>query len=389
VKKLLAPVVLLALASCAADGPRYSHVAFASASAVEDVLAAARPKPARDGRVVLITLDGVRAEDVFNGADPSLKPGAKVGQYENPEALMPRTYGLVKTRGVALGADRPGCGTVRTANGANVSLPGYLEIFTGRKTRCRDNACAPTDQSTVLDEVADAGLFPVASIGSWQVLDHAVASGKSNVLVAAGARRWPGARPVMGGHLEELVVAGERSEPYPGHLGYRPDVYTAAIALEYLRTQVPTVLHVGLGDTDEYAHQNQYRAYLDSLAEADRFIGKVAETLDSMGDIGARTTVIITTDHGRNADFQHHGSASASSARTFMIAFGGRVPVQGVACSKRDVTLADIAPTVREVLGLPRDMNVDAGSPIEEVVGPDKVERVAGSAHVGDVRAAR
>lgn len=388
-KKLIAPAVLLALTSCAADGPRYSHVAFASASGVEDVLAAARPKPTKDGRVVLITIDGVRAEDVFNGADLSLKPGAKVGHYTNPEALMPRTYALVKARGVALGADRPGCGTVRTASGANVSLPGYFEIFTGRKTRCRDNACAPTDQSTFLDEAADAGLHPVASIGSWQVLDHAVSSGKSNALVAEGARRWPGARPVMGGHLEELVVAGERSEPYPGHPGYRPDAYTAAIALEYLRTQVPTVLHVGLGDTDEYAHQNQYPAYLDSLVKADAFIGKVADTLDAMGDIGKRTTVIVTTDHGRNADFQHHGSASAAASRTWVVAFGGRVAPQGVGCAKRDVTLVDIAPTVREIIGLPRDMHVEAGSPIEEIFGPDEVERVAGAARASGARAER
>lgn len=388
-KKLLAPVVMLVLTSCAADGPRYSHVAFASASGVEDVLAAARPTPTKDGRVVLITLDGVRAADVFDGADPSLKPGAKVAQYKNPEALMPRTYALVKARGVALGADRPGCGTVRTASGANVSLPGYLEIFTGRKTLCRDNACAATDQTTVLDEAVDAGLYPVASIGSWQVLDHAVSSGKTNVLVAEGSRRWPGARPVMGGHLEELVVAGERSEAYPGHAGYRPDAYTAAIALEYLRTQVPAMLHVGLGDTDEYAHQNQYAAYLDSLAKADAFIGKVADTLDTMGDIGKRTTVIVTTDHGRNADFQHHGWASAAAARTWVVAFGGRVAPQGVACPKRDVTLADIAPTVRELVGLPRDMHVEAGTPIEEVVGPDKVERVAGAARVTGGRAER
>ncbi len=369
-KKYLAPLVMLALTSCSvAGGPRSSQVAFASTSGIEDVLAAARPRPTKDGRVVIITLDGVRAEDIFDGADPTLQPGAKVAHLTKPEALMPLTHRLVQTRGVALGADRPGCGTVRTASGMNVSLPGYLEIFTGRKTRCRNNSCPPTDRATVLDEAADAGLYPVASIGSWEVLSHAVSLGESNVLVAAGARRWPGARPVMGGRMEELVVAGERTEPFPGHQGYRPDVHTAAIALEYLRTQVPAVLHVGLGDADEWGHRNQYATYLDAIAKSDAFIGKVADTLDSMGDIGARTTVVVTTDHGRNKDFQHHEAASATSARTFVIAFGARVAPQGVACSKRDVTLADVAPTVRALLGLARDMNVEAGSPIEEIVG--------------------
>ena len=42
------------------------------------VTAAPQAGPANDGRVVLVTLDGVRAEDVFDGADPSLRPGSKV-----------------------------------------------------------------------------------------------------------------------------------------------------------------------------------------------------------------------------------------------------------------------------------------------------------------------
>ena len=79
------------------------RIAFASTDNIEDVLAAARPKPTRDGRVVLVTIDGVRAEDVFDGADPSLRPGVQVTHLTRPEAVMPRTYRLVASRGVALG----------------------------------------------------------------------------------------------------------------------------------------------------------------------------------------------------------------------------------------------------------------------------------------------
>ena len=102
---------------------------------------------------------------------------------------------------------------------------------------------------------------------------------------------------------------------------------------------------------------------------ADAFIGKIADTLDEMGDVGARTTVIVTTDHGRNRDFQHHGALSMTSARTFVIAFGARVASRGVACPSRDVTLADIAPTIRVLVGLRPDTSPDAGRPIEEIVG--------------------
>lgn len=378
-------VSVAALASCVDH--THPRLAFASAGTAEEApmpvlpgFEVPAPKPTNDGRVVLITIDGVRAEDVFDGADPTLRPDANVLHLTRPEAVMPRLHRLVANRGVALGADRPGCGVVRTASGANVSLPGYLEIFTGRKTRCRDNGCARTELPTVLDEAAGAGLT-VASIGSWDYLDRAVSSfghgpgvplPPSKVLVAEGTGRWPGPRPATGGKMNLLVAAGESADAFPGVGKYRPDVHTSAIALEYLRTASPAVLHVGLGDADEWGHRNDYAAYLGAIGMADAFIGDLADTLAEMGENGARTTVIVTTDHGRNRDFQHHGAFSLTSARTFVIAFGARVTPRGVACPSRDVTLADIAPTVRSLVGLPPDTSADAGRPIDEIAGPQR-----------------
>jgi hypothetical protein len=382
-------MAVVGLPSCVDHGQ--SRLAFASADAFEDLpmpaAAAGQPKadPAKRGRIVLVTIDGVRAEDVFDGADPSLRPGSDVASFRRPEAVMPRTYRLVATRGVALGAERKGCGAVHTASGANISLPGYLEIFTGRRTRCRDNNCDRTTSPTVMDEAVHAGIAPVASIGSWEILDRAVsnrsfpithASGADPsmpapvpMLVAEGTQRWPEPRPITNDVLEQLVAVGERAEAYPGHGRYRPDASTTAIALEYLRSAKPAFLHVGLGDPDEYGHRNDYPAYLSSIGEADAFIGKVADTLDAMGELGARTTVIVTTDHGRNRDFQHHGAYSLSSARTFVLAFGAHVATRGVACPAHDVTLADIAPTIRVLTGLPSDPSRESGHPIEEIVG--------------------
>jgi hypothetical protein len=294
---------------------------------------------------------------------------------------MPRTWALVAARGVALGADRPGCGAVHTASGANVSLPGYLEIFSGRKTRCADNTCARTDRDTVLDEAAAAG-FTVASIGSWEVLDHAVSRGGIGVFVSEGRQRWPAPRP-LAGNLERLVTAGEHAEAFPGAGRYRPDVYTAAIALEVLRTSAPEVLHVGLGDADEWGHRDDYAAYLRALRDADAFLGDLADTLATMGEAGAHTTVLVTTDHGRNRDFRHHGAFSPSAARTFLFAFGDRVQPQKSVCLAHDVTLADIAPTVRALLGLAADPARDAGQSITEIAPPPTSYLAAASGGAG------
>ena len=95
-----------------------------------------------------------------------------------------------------------------------------------------------------------------------------------------------------------------------------------------------------------------------------------------MGELGARTTVIVTTDHGRNTDFRHHGAWSASSGRSFVLAFGGRVAPQGVVCPSRNVTLTDIAPTMRALMGLRSDPSSD-GRTIAEIAPPVAVARGA------------
>lgn len=377
-------VSALPLASCTDHG--HARIAFASTAGMEEsalapppAVAPPRATPTTDARIILVTIDGVRAEDVFDGADPSLRPGTRVDELAHPGAVMPRLHRLVTTRGVVLGADRSGCGSVRTASGANVSLPGYLEIFTGRKTTCRTNRCGRVETPTVLDQAALAGLAPVASIGAWEVLERAVSKGGTGVLVAEGAQPWPGPRPLAEGKMDALVADGEHAEPFPGVGHYRPDELTMPIALEYLRTAAPRVLHVGLGDADEWGHRNEYPSYLEAIGRSDAFIGKLAEQLSSMGEVGARTTVIVTTDHGRNRNFRDHDSYSFSAGRTFIAAFGAHVPVRGVACPTRDVSLADIAPTVRAILGLAPDASPDAGRPIEEIL-PARDQRVAGGA---------
>jgi hypothetical protein len=274
---------------------------------------------------------------------------------------MPRAHALVAAHGVALGATREGCATVHTAGASNVSLPGYLEIFTGHASRCLDNRCAQVEE-TVLDEAARTGSLGVASIGSWSELTRAVSGGDSGVLVSTG-HSWPDAAPT--GRLGELVAAGRTADPYPGHDDYRPDAATAAIALEYFRVAKPALFHIGLGDTDEHGHRDDYPSYLAALRRADDVIGSIADILATMGPDGEKTTVIVTPDHGRNSDFRDHGVFRPESGRTFVLAFGGRVAVRGVGCPTRDVTLADIAPTIRVLMGLPRDRASGAGRPIE------------------------
>lgn len=334
----LCVLALVAVFGCGdrKDEPRTDEPSFSSMPALTGA------------RVVLVTIDGVRWQDVFRGLAPG-EGGA-----------LPRTRALVALRGLAIGGDIPGCDTMHTASGSNVSLPGYIEIFTGHPSRCLDNDCSAV-RSSVLDEAARAGVPGVASIGAWPTLRRAVSGGAPGVFVAEG-RAWPSDTSAR---LAPLVAAGEHADPMPGTGDYRPDAATAAIALGYLRDAKPAFLHIGLGDTDEWAHRADYPAYFAALQHADAMIGDLADTLDAMGDEGRATTVLVTTDHGRAASFVDHSMLRPESGRTFLLAFGGHVPKRGVTCAGRDVTLADVAPTVRVLLGLPEDRAAGAGRPLE------------------------
>jgi hypothetical protein len=289
-------------------------------------------------RVVLVTLDGVRWQDVV-AANAELE-------------LLPRIYEGVAEGGVIVGASsRPGCASVRATSGSNVSLPGYLEILTGRPTGCTHNYCPATTTPTVLDVAANSGVSGVASFGSWPTLGRAVSNGRAQGLFLSEGQ------------------GKERVNPFPGPAGghYRPDRYTAKAALAFYRERQPRLFHVGLGDTDEQGHRADQHGYFEAIKEADAIVGQLMDAVEDAGHASS-TTFIVTTDHGRAANFRDHGPGVPAAARSFVIAFGGGVQAGGVTCAKQEHTLADVGATVRALLDLPPDASLQAGRPIEEIV---------------------
>lgn len=372
-----AVVVLSMLAACRGSPPPPAEDVRPPAEDPEPLPPAEppeRPEPTRTAianelSVIVVTIDGVRWQDVFTGGDPFLAPNGELDAYADPLILAPRIHELSAT-GVALGAGQVGCGVVQAHGTSNLSLPGYLEILGGRATPCRSNACPRTDVPTVLDDANRAGLGPVASISSWETLERAASHGDAGVLVSAGSRSWP-SEP-LSKELAIFAEMGVRSGPYPAPGGaYRPDDVTARIALEYLRAASPRLLHVGLGDADEWAHRGNYVGYLNAIHAADTFIGELADLLEQRGTL-ASTVVMVTTDHGRARDWRRHGGGYPESRRAFLFAFG-KVANPGTRCASRDVELMDVGATARALLGLPQPRGApDVGRPIREVVEPKR-----------------
>jgi hypothetical protein len=326
-------------------------------------------EPADEAAVILVVLDGTRWQEVFVGADPQLAAEAAVPAVP-ADALMPHLHALVADRGSALGA--PGHGPPIAASGPNfVSLPGYTEIFTGRRTHgCADNDCAPARVPTVMDQARALASGPsdVAVFASWEKIERAASVDPASLVVSTGRYATSHEDSLQDDAVtRDYLQRGAQADPFPGHGDFRPDRFTAAIALRYLETRRPRLMFLGLGEPDEYAHRGDYAGYLASLRAADATLGDVFAALGRMGTRGEHTTVLVTADHGRGRDYRVHGRAFPESARVWLVAAGGGIEARGLAHATRPHCLADVAPTVRALLQLPADVAPAAGAPLDEL----------------------
>jgi arylsulfatase A-like enzyme len=278
---------------------------------------------------------------------------------------MPNMHRLLDGAAVAVGA--PGHGAEMAATGPQfISLPGYLEIFTGHPDPlCGSNACGRPPAWTIADEVFDAsGPDDVAIVTSWPNIARAASADPNRFVLTTGRTRVGASDALLADdELASLLDAGERARPWPGEGDYRPDATTARIALRLLETSRPRFLFVGLGDADEYAHRNEYRNYLEAVHASDAFLGQLSALLERMGARGRHTTVLVTADHGRAHDFRDHGWRHPESGRVWLLAAGDDVRGRGIAAASQRYTLSNVAPTVRSLLGM-----AGGGEPIAEVV---------------------
>jgi hypothetical protein len=307
-----------------------ANVALAVEVIVDEV-----PRTTRTDQVVVVAIDGVRWQDVF----------AK-------DASLPTLRRFMTTDGVSVGA--PGYGEMRATGPNYVSLPGYTEIFTGRKSACKSNDCAPIDQRTIVDEVIDSG-GDAAVIASWEAIDRAAAKEPGRAVLSTGRRRVAHREALEGKAFED----GAKSGPGCGVGEYRPDAHTIRVALDYFSRHSPRFAFVGLGDTDEHAHRENRAGYMEALRAADGFLERLEPLLSE------HSAIFVTADHGRAANFRDHG-AMPEAARVWLVARGAGIAARGPQGAS-PVRLADIAPTIRCLLGLPRVVAADAGESISQI----------------------
>jgi hypothetical protein len=384
--------LLIAVAAsfhCPGAPRRVDDAAGAHAAVTPPSPSVRTPEPARvtdppPKTVVVVVIDGARWQEVFDGTDPAL---AKIHALPRStqltgRELMPALHQLIDEGGAALGAPERGAPIVASGP-AFVSVPGYIEILSGRPAvDCPNNRCRFAGERTLLDQIAagsSRGPADVAVFASWSGLLRATVSGAPGVLVSAGRKAGQNLDPILDDReASQLFERGARADGYPGEDDYRPDRYTAELALDHLRRHRPRFLLLSLGDADAYGHANMYRRYLDALRESDRVVGSINRTLGELRAAGWPSTLFVTADHGRDRRCKDHGRRAPESARAFLIASGSGIVDHGYVTAPRARRLADIAPTVRVLLGLEADDHASAGTPLAELLAAPVDPRTAG-----------
>lgn len=353
---ILASVAALSAGRPAADAPFNGAPAGRTASA---------PQRAAASSVLVVTLDGMRWQEVFGGlsADLLTKEAGGVSDAgpveqryggQTPEArrakLMPFLWTTVAKEGQIFGdADRGSA--ARVTNGLRFSYPGYNELLTGAPDpRIDSNDKVWNPNVTVLEWLRHRPGFDgrVAAFASWELLPWIVNEPRSGI--PSNAAGPPVAAPASDREHAINDVTADLPRYWSGE---RFDAATAAGAIEYLRRQRPRVLYVMLGETDEWAHGRRYDLYLDAAERNDRFVRRLWEAAQAMPEYAGRTALVLATDHGRGAtaaNWTGHGEKVPESDRIWMAVMGPGVKPAGVREGVQ-TSQAQVAATIASLLG--------------------------------------
>jgi hypothetical protein len=330
--------------------------------------------------VVLIVSDGLRWQEIFQGADPLLLDAKNGGNWvgddelkhrywrETPQErrriLFPFIWGTVARQGQIFGNRAQGS-DAHVTNGLAYSYPGYNEMSVGfPNPDITSNAFGPNPDMTVFEWLNKSPELAgrVAIYGTWQNFADIFNQARSHLVIQAG---WT--RPAKSGDaskdalLAKLFDTTTRFDEEDV-----PNSFLQVPLLDYVRTGKPRVLFVAYGETDNWAHQGRYDLVLESAHRMDGFVKELWETMQAMPQYHGTTTFIITADHGRGSgpvEWKEHGVDQKGSENVWIAVIGPDTPPLGERTNTAAVTQAQIAATVAAFVGKDYRKDVPRAAP--------------------------
>jgi hypothetical protein len=284
----------------------------------------------------IITLDGFRWQEIFNGADSLLINDGEFTSEdsllktlywastceERRQKLMPFFWSVIGKKGQVYG-NRAYSNYVNVVNNYKLSYPGYNEIFTGYPDpHIASNKRKFNPNNNVLEYLNAKTAFhnKVVAFTSWDVFPFIFNEKRSGFLINSGYDTLSASdsleEETMINNLEEDLVYDKAHTRY--------DQLTYLAAKEYLKQYHPKVLFLGLGETDEFAHEGRYDLYLQQANQVDKMIADLWHWVQTTTGYANNTTFIITTDHGRGIKdkWTSHAEFIKGSSQTWLALIG-------------------------------------------------------------------
>ncbi len=323
-------------------------------------------QPQREN-VIFVMTDGLRWQEVFNGADVALMtkeigkvtdPAALKAEYwrdsadERRAALMPFLWNVLAKEGQIYGNRAKGSDAFVT-NGFDFSYPGYNEALCGfPDPRIHSNDNIPNPNVTVLEWLNGFAEFQgqVAAFGAWDVIGAAFNPARSGLIVNAG---WD---PFLAMEVTpRLNLLNELKAETPRIWDDEPfDALPFYTAVEYLKQRKPKVLYISLGETDNWAHEGRYDEYLNAAHRVDEYLHKLWTLVQEMPEYRGHTTLIVSIDHGRGEGplgWKDHGEKAPDSKYIWVAILGPNTPPLGERTNIPPITQSQIAATLAGAVG--------------------------------------
>lgn len=318
------------------------------------------------GNVFIITIDGFRWQEIFNGADSALMadeqftPDAEYSKMlywdndlnERRKKLMPFFWNILAAKGQLYG-NRNFDNKVNTANLYSISYPGYNEILTGTTdVGISSNSKIENPNINILEYLDSKPAFKgkVAAFTSWDLFPYILNEERNSLVINSGYTIMKDTAI----SIQQQMINKVQQEAVHEKATTRYDELTFLTAKEYLRQHKPRVLFLGLGETDELAHQKRYDLYLEQANKTDKMIAGLWHWVQTTKGYKDNTTFIITTDHGRgkkNGKWTSHGEFINGSSQTWLAVIGPAIQPIGEVKEKQQLFQQQVAQTIAGLLG--------------------------------------
>jgi hypothetical protein len=334
--------------------------------------------------VFFITLDGLRWQELFYGADDSLLTNIKFVKdtavlkksywaptyQERRKILMPWFWSTLADEGQILGNKNLGNSALVT-NIHWFSYPGYNEILTGyTDPYIKSNDKINNPNITVLEWLNQKPELNgrVAAFGSWDVFPFIINTERSGIPVNAGFDIAKDEDL----SIKEIYLNEIQGQTHSPWSSVRLDVFTHHYAVEYAKRKHPKVMFISYGETDDFAHDSRYDHYLDAAKRTDRFIQELWDFCQQDPVYKGKTTFVITTDHGRGdvvkKEWTSHGKIFVGSNEIWMAFLGPDTPASGERADKGRFFQNQVAKTVAAFLGYDYQNKEEVGEVVKGVI---------------------